>query len=68
MVIDNQMGSWEDIKRKFNIPNSHKKTFTLVSKALGSQFSGKYLNTNQFIEQVRWQDGKNMSEFSSKQI
>lgn len=62
------MGSWEDIKRTFNIPNTQKKTFTLVNKALGSRFSGKYLNAKQFIEQIHWKDGKMLNEFSSQQI
>lgn len=68
VIINNQMGSWEEIKRKFNFPNSQKKTYTLVSKALGSLFPGKSFNTHQFLEQVRCQDGKLLGEFSSRQI
>lgn len=66
VIVGHQMGSWEDIKSKFNIPNTEKKTFTLVSKVVGSHFLGKILNSDQFIEQLRWQDGKLLNEFSSK--
>lgn len=53
VVLDNQMSFWDNIKRKFNIPNSQKKTFTIVSKALCSLFPSKSLNTQQFLDQVR---------------
>ena len=52
VIINNQMGSWEEIKRKFNISNSLKKTYTLVCRALGSHFLCKSFNTHNFLEYI----------------
>ena len=40
----------------------------VLTKPLGSHFPGKSLNSDQFIEQLQWQDGKLLNKFSSKQI
>ena len=52
VIVNNQVGSWEDLKSKFNIPGTQKKTFTLVTKALGPFFLGKCLNLDQFVGQL----------------
>ena len=68
VIVNNQVGSWEVLKGEFNIPSTQKKTFTLVTKALCPFFPGKCMNSNQFIGKLKWQDGKLLNEFSSKQI
>lgn len=68
-IMDNrQPCSWEELGGKFDIPSSHKKTFSLISKVVGPFFLGKVLTSNQFLEQLKWKDDTSFLDIKVKQI
>ena len=46
ILVDNRLGLWNEIVGKFNIPNSQKKTYSIIVKVLGNVFLGHIMNSN----------------------
>lgn len=49
LMVNNGIGSWDEISRKFDIPNSQRKTYTLLTKVLCEDKGGKFMDSNTFI-------------------
>ena len=58
ILIENHLGSWDDLKNNYQFLFSHMKTYTLICKVVGSFFLGRIYSFAQFIDQVKWIDGK----------
>ena len=68
LMVNNRIGSWDEIFRKFDIPNSQRKTYTLLTKVLCKEKGGKFMDRNSFIKNVKWNDGTSIGNTSIKQI
>ena len=63
-----QLREWEDIKYKFNILDSHKKTYTLIKKAMLSCNPKELLDANGFLKKIKWIDGNLLSKSTTKNV
>lgn len=54
VLIEKILVTWEELQKKFGIPLSQKKTYTLIVKAVGNFFPGKILNIDSFLNQLKW--------------
>lgn len=66
LLICGRLGSWEELYSKYNIPPSHKKTYTLICKATGMSFSGKVMTSEQFIDQLKWVNDTSFHDINAK--
>lgn len=57
-----QLREWEDIKYKFNILDSQKKTYSLIKKEMLSCNPKELLDANGFLKKIKWIDGNLLSK------
>lgn len=67
-LVNKKLGSWDEISKKYEIPRSQKKTYTLLSKVIGKEKVGKILNWESFIKSAKWIDGNGIDNTSTKKI
>ncbi|XP_057861679.2 uncharacterized protein LOC131070153 [Cryptomeria japonica] len=63
----NQLMPWNDLKTKFNIPDSQKKTYNMIVKATKDLPMTCYVDSNRFL-QCKWPDGNIFSKIKAKNI
>ena len=68
LMINDKFGSWDEISRRYDIPKTQRKTYTLLKKVLCLEKGGKYIDSNSFIRDLKWNDGTNIGNTSVKQI
>ena len=68
LMVNERFGSWDEISKRFDIPKTQKKTYTLLEKVLCLEKGGKFIDRKYFIRNLKWNDGTNIDNTSIKQI
>ena len=57
---------WEEIKGRFNILDSQKKTFTLIKKVIKFNIPCDIIDSKVFLDIIKWVDGVLLKDTTSK--
>ena len=58
---------WDELKNRFNHPNSHKKTYNMIIKASKDIPTICHVNSNIYLE-IKWPDGTIITKLKAKNI
>lgn len=67
-LINNKLGSWDELSKKLGIPNSQKKTYNLLSKVINKEKIGKIMNNDKYGRFVSWDDGTPLKDSSKNRF
>jgi hypothetical protein len=62
------MRTWEDLKAKFDLSDTHKKTYTIIEKVVGTFFLGMLICNIDIYKEIKWQDGSTFTDINTKKI
>ena len=49
LMVNNRIGTWDEISRKSDIPNSQSKTYTLLNKSLCKEKGRNFMDSNMVL-------------------
>ena len=68
ILIGGRLGVWEEIKGRFNIPDSQKKTFTLIKKVIKFNSPCDIIDSKVFLDKTKWVDGVLLKDTTTKAL
>ena len=68
LMVNDRFGSWDEISKRFDIPKTQRKKYTLLEKVLCLEKGGKFIDNKSFIRNLKWNDGTNIGNTYVKQI
>lgn len=63
----NKLILWDDLKNKFKLPDSHKKTYSMIVKASKDIPTLCHVNSNSYLK-IKWPNGIIISKLKAKNI